>query len=186
MATLEVQARKTRADFELLPIGPPHFEFEEGEVIPMPSPTAEHQDVVDALVYPLRQYVRETQAGRVFREVDVYLPEGRIYIPDLSFLATEHLSLLDPLDRKIHGAPDLVVEVLSLNEARDRIHKFQIYYRNGVTWYWIVNPESLTIEEYQATPTGYQFVSQTEAEEDFCPQLFPNLTLNLATLLGMV
>src|SRR6516165_8483222 len=91
--------RMTLEQYKALPEGPPHFEFEEGELVPMTSPIPEHQDAVDAVKEPLRHFVQQQHLGRVFREVDVYLPDGRVYIPDLSFLATDRLHLLSPEDR---------------------------------------------------------------------------------------
>lgn len=185
MTTVAVKKPMTLAEFERLPVGPPYVEFEEGELIPVPSPTPDHQDVVDALVQVVRQFVRQHDLGRLFREVDVYLPDGRVYVPDLCFLAADRLNLLSPIDRKIHGAPDLAVEVISSDTGRDRVVKFRIYHANGVPWYWIVDPDSLSIEEYHATPEGYVRVSSIAAGETFTPRLFPGLSLDLAALLGL-
>jgi Uma2 family endonuclease len=175
--------RLTLEDYRALPEGPPYYEFEEGELILVASATLEHQDIVGELLHALRQFVRQHRLGRVVMEVDVYLPDGRGYIPDLAFLATDRLRLLSPTDRKIHGSPDLVVEVTSSTPARDRVHKFRVYYDNGVPWYWIVDSNTLAIEEYHATPQGYLRTASVASGEEFRPQLFPGLTLNLATLL---
>jgi Uma2 family endonuclease len=175
--------RLTFEDYRALPEGPPYYEFEEGELILVASPTPEHQDIVGELSHALRQFVRQHRLGRVVMEVDVYLPDGRGYIPDLAFLTTDRLHLLNPSDRKIHGAPDLVVEVTSGTPARDRVHKFRVYYDNGVPWYWIVDSNTLAIEEYHNTPQGYLRTASIASGEEFRPQLFPGLTLNLATLL---
>ncbi len=184
MATTGTQ-RMTLEEYRTLPEGPPFYEFEEGELIMVASPTPEHQDVVGVLWYSLWQHVRQQQLGRVIRELDVYLPDGRGYIPDLAFLSTERQHLLDPTDRKIHGAPDLVVEVTSSVPERDRVHKFRVYFDNGVAWYWIVDSTTLAIEEYHATPQGYLRTASIAAGEEFRPQLFPGLTLNLVALLGV-
>ena len=45
----------TLEEFRALPEGPPYYEFEEGELIPMTSPTPEHQDILAELVHALRQ-----------------------------------------------------------------------------------------------------------------------------------
>jgi len=184
MATTGVQ-RMTLEDFRALPEGPPYYEYEEGELILVASPTPEHQDIVGELSHLLRQFVRQHLLGRVVMEVDVYLPDGRGYIPDLAYLATEHLHLLNPTDRKIHGSPDLVVEVTASTPARDRVHKFRVYYGNGVPWYWIVDSNTLAIEEYHATPQGYLRTASVAPGEDFRPQLFPDLVVNLVALLGV-
>src|SRR5918996_5351682 len=184
MATSGTQ-RMTLEEYRALPEGPPFYEFEEGELIMVASPTPEHQDLLLELAHALRQFVRQQQLGRVFMEVDVYLPDGRGYIPDLAFLSTDHLRLLSATDRKIHGSPDLVVEVTSSVPERDRVHKFRVYYDNGVPWYWIIDSNTLAIEEYQATPQGYLRTASIAPGEDFSPQLFPGLTLNLTALLGV-
>ena len=49
----------------------------------------------------------------------------------------------------VHGAPDLVVEVLSPSTAkRDRVDKKAVYERCGVREYWLVDPKNRTIEQY--------------------------------------
>jgi Uma2 family endonuclease len=183
MATTDVR-RMTLEEFRALPEGPPFYEYEEGELILVASPTPEHQDIVSELSHVLRQFVRQNLLGRVVMEVDVYLPDGRGYIPDLAYLAAEHLHLLHPTDRKIHGAPDLVVKVTSSTPARDRVHKFRVYYDNGVPWYWIIDSNTLAIEEYHATPQGYLRTASVAPGEDFRPQLFAGLVINLVALLG--
>jgi Uma2 family endonuclease len=177
--------RMTLEEFRAMPEGPPYYEYEEGELILVASPTPEHQDVVGVLWHVVWQFVRQHQLGRVVREVDVYLPDGRGYIPDLSYLSNERLHLLSPIDRQLHGSPDLVVEVTSTAPARDRVHKFRVYYGNGVPWYWIIDANTLAIEEYQATPQGYLRTASVAAGEEFRPQLFPGLVINLQVLLGV-
>jgi Uma2 family endonuclease len=184
MRTTDVQ-RMTLEEFRALPEGPPYYEYEQGELILVASPTPEHQDIVSELSHVLRQFVRQHQLGRVVMEVDVYLPDGRGYIPDLAYLAAEHLHLLNPTDHKIHGSPDLVVEVTSSTPARDRVHKFRVYYDNGVPWYWIIDSNTLAIEEYHATTQGYLRTASVAAGEEFRPQLFLGLAINLVGLLGV-
>jgi Uma2 family endonuclease len=54
-----------------------------------------------------------------------------------------------------------------------------------VAWYWIIDGETLAIEEYRATPEGYVRVASVIAGEEFRPALFPGLTINLTALLGI-
>lgn len=183
MSILETQ-RLTLEAYKALPEGPPYYEFEEGLLIPRSSPTIDHQDIIDELTVILRPHIREKRLGRLFTNVDVYLPDGRVYIPDIGFLSTARQNFVNPVDRKIHGAPDLVIEVTSSDESRDRIHKFRIYHSNGVEWYWLITQETLAIEEYRWTPEGYLLVSGTVAGEVFRPQLFFGLTIDLQTLLS--
>jgi Uma2 family endonuclease len=184
MAMTEMQ-RITLEEFRTLPEGPPYYEYEEGEMILVASPTPEHQDVVGVLWDVLWQFVRQHQLGRVVMELDIYLPDGRAYIPDLAYLSTERLQLLSPSDRTIHGPPDLIVGATSSTPARDRVHKFRVYYDNGVPWYWIVDSTTLAIEEYHATPQGDLRTASIAPGEELRPRLFPELMINLTALLGV-
>ena len=57
----------------------------------------------------------------------------------------------------IHGAPDLVVEVLSPSTARnDKTHKKDVYASCGVREYWLVSPGDKTVEVYRTD--GIEFV----------------------------
>jgi Uma2 family endonuclease len=185
MATLEIAHQGlTLEEFQRLPQGPPFYEFEQGEVILMSSPTLEHQDILGLLFAFLHAFLRKTRLGRIAMELDVYLPDGRIYIPDLSFVAQQHIHLLSPIDQKIHGVPTMVAEIVSNDAARDRIHKFQVYYENGVAWYWLVT-QSLEIEEYHWTPQGYVRTASLAQGEVFRPQVFPGLEIDLQEMLGV-
>jgi purine nucleosidase len=62
----------------------------------------------------------------VVMAVDVALPTGRGYIPDLTFIRRDREGELIGEDGKIHGAPDLVVEVISPStKVRDRYKKME-------------------------------------------------------------
>lgn len=184
MATVEVVRQPmTLEEFQRLPEGPPYYEFEEGEPILMSSPTLEHQNIMGLLFAFLYAFLRKNRLGRIVMDLDVYLPDGRVYIPDLAFVAREQAHILSPVDQKIHGAPTMVVEIVSSDEARDRIHKFQVYFENNVTWYWLLT-QSLEIEEYHRTPEGYVRTASIAAGKVFRPQLFPGVEINLKELLG--
>lgn len=176
--------RLTLADYHALPEGPPYYEFEEGVLIPMNRPHAQHQAILLKFGSALDNHVTQNNLGHVWPEVEVDLTSGRGYVPDVTFLATEHFNRLSP-QGFIAGAPDLVVEILSPNTARrDRTTKFRAYQEAGVVWLWLVDADDLLIEEYRLTPDGYLRAQTIAPGELFRPGLFPDLTLNLAELLG--
>lgn len=180
-ATAIPQTRKyTLEEYCALPEGPPYFEYENGDLIEMHSPTIQHQDITALLYVLVRARAHENRIGRGFTNVDVFLPDGRVFIPDFGIAASDQVS---PVDGKIHGAPLLVAEITSSNEARDRAHKFRVYYDNGIEWYWLIS-QSLIVEEYRHTPEGYLRVSSIAPGEVFRPQLLPGLEINLTELLG--
>lgn len=186
-----VQKRMTLEEFVARGEGPPYYEFEEGVLIPrnggsdpMVSPKSRHQKMLLRLAAPIDYYVDENNLGDVFIEVDVYMPDGKLYIPDITFIAGNGNAHLDPADDKVHGSPELVVAILSEDTRRDRVYKRRAYQRNGVRWYWIIDAVALTLEELQFLPDGSVLTNVTDTGEDFLPALFQGLTLNLAALMG--
>ena len=65
--------------------------------------------------------------------------------PDISVVCDS-----DKLDKiGCKGAPDFIVEILSPSSLRhDRVTKFNLYQEAGVREYWIVDPESQTVQVF--------------------------------------
>jgi Uma2 family endonuclease len=196
MATVKSPTRlyMTKDEFLKLPEGPPYYEYDHGVVTPlhegegesdMALPSGRHQKVIGRLWAALDQHITAQQLGEVWMSIDVWLVEERSIGPDIVYLSSDHQSLYSEEDGDIHGVPDLMVEVLSPNSInRDRFRKFNEYQAAGVPWYWIVDPALLIIEEYQITPDGYLRTGGAAAGEVFRPRLFPELEINLRTLMG--
>jgi len=176
---------RTVEEWLRLPEGPPYYELEEGRLVRMPSPTRQHQRIVGRLFAFLDDWTTVRGLGTVVMEVDVALPTGRGYIPDLAFVRREREAELLTPDGKVRGVPDLVVEVVSPGtQGRDRYTKFRAYWEAGVPWYWLVDSETLVIQEFQYTPEGYLCRATVEAGEVFRPQALLGLELDLAALVG--
>ena len=66
-------------------------------------------------------------------------------IPDVMIICNKDIIR----ENGVYGAPDLVVEVLSPGtEKRDRGIKKNLYEKCGVKEYWLVNPETKSVEVY--------------------------------------
>lgn len=175
----------TLVDFDALPEGPPDYEFEGGRLIDMPRPHARHQAILRELSAELTLYLRSHRTGICWPEIDVQLSRRRVYVPDLVFLSQDRLDRYSADRGRVIGAPDLVVEIVSpASASRDRVAKFNAYCEAGVSWYWLIDSQSLAIEEYRLMPEGYLAVARVAAGEVFRPQLFPDLAVNLAELMG--
>lgn len=176
----------TLDEFYALPEGPPDSELDEGELITMPRPHARHQRVIMRLGAVLDNHVARNFLGAVWPEVDVQLSASRVYVPDIVFLGVDHEDRYVASLGRIVWAPDLVVEIVSPSSAgRDRVVKFNAYRQAGVAWYWLVDSESVAVEEYRLTPAGYLAVARVAPGEVFAPQFFPGLELDLAAALGV-
>ena len=178
--------RLTLEEFFAIPEGPPNVELEEGELIMTAQPHGRHQSLLLYLGAALIDHLRRNRVGRIWPEIDVHLPgEARVYVPDLVFLTSEHLDRYSDEDGRIHGVPDLVVEIISPStERRDRTTKLRVYQQVGVAWYWLVDPDELIIQEYKLTPEGYLLAQSVPPGDAFTPGLFPGLTIDLAALMG--
>ena len=122
------------------------YEIDDGDLVPMPSPTISHQDCVLNLATIMRAYAHEHDAGRVFvSPLDVIFEEYNTAQPDVIFVSKARAGIVQ--DRGIFGAPDLVVEVISPSSTRrDRQDKSNKYLRFQVQEYWLVNPAERSVE----------------------------------------
>ena len=111
-----------------------------------PAPSTRHQRILRALQSMIWPMVRDNGLGQVFfAPYDVILSIEDVVQPDLLFVTKEREGIIS--ERGCEGAPDLVVEVLSPStEQRDRELKRKVYAKYGVVEYWLVDPDSRTIE----------------------------------------
>lgn len=141
---IAIKIRKTVTDYLALPVQP-RVELMEGEFFMSPAPDDRHQIATLNVASKLDAHVRRAKSGRVFvSPFDCVLSEGDVAQPDVLFVATENLG---KIRRRLYGAPDLAVEVLSPESAvRDRIVKRDLYARVGVREYWIIDPDGRAVE----------------------------------------
>lgn len=127
-------------------IDPPREELIDGKVVAMsPSPIFNHNHIVFNIAVMFQSYLRGKRCTVIPDGTDLYLSEKDRFIPDMMVVCDR-----DKIQRDgVHGAPDLVVEVLSPSTAKnDRLHKKAVYGTCGVREYWLVDPENRTIEQY--------------------------------------
>lgn len=136
------------------------YEIIDGELLLTPAPGTWHQRVVSELGYRFLQFVREQKRGEVFfAPTDVVLAEDEVVQPDILFIRAERVPEI-VREHAIHGAPDLVVEILSPSSLqRDRHRKYTLYERSGVPEFWIVDPANRAIEVFTLGEAGYELAS---------------------------
>ncbi len=156
------------------------YELIEGELIMVPSPTFEHQDISANLEFALAKFVREHQLGKVLdAPLDVVLDDENVVQPDIIFISKARSQIIRK--EAIHGAPDLVIEILSPSTGeRDRTVKKKLYARAGVTEYWLVDPEHQTIEVLTLKETGFERVALYHRDETLTSPVLPGLHIPLS------
>lgn len=130
-------------------------ELWDGELIMSPTPTPNHQSIVLRLSHLLDDFVRKEKAGKVFLSpLDIVLSQHRVVQPDLFFISNANKHIIQD---RVRGVPDLAVEVISPGTwKRDRVEKKSLYEQVGIAEYWIVDPESHTIEVFALINGSYQ------------------------------
>ena len=122
-------------------------------VLMSPRPATNHNRIIKNIFYAFESYLRGKLCEAFPDGTDVYLTKKDRVIPDVMIVCSKEKIQADG----IHGAPDLIVEVLSPGtRKRDRGYKQELYARCGVQDYWIVDPENKSVEVY--LPNGGQFM----------------------------
>ena len=117
----------------------------DGEVLnPMP-PIPKHQAIVGEILFLLMTIARKLGGKAFTSPIEVYLDEYNVYEPDVLYLSPESNCIIE--EKRLRGAPELVVEVLSPSTAKyDRQEKYLGYEKHGVQEYWIVDSAHDTFE----------------------------------------
>lgn len=182
MQTLVEKPRKTFRDFARLPEGT-LAQLIGGEIIMSPAPRSFHQEIILNIVFAMKNHARKNKCGKVYvSPIDVKLSEEEAYQPDIVYVAKENLGIVKEL--RIEGAPDLVVEVLSISTAYyDLTHKKKVYEDFGVREYIIVDPNELTAELFE-NQSGKGFVSKGLLRQHgtISPSLLPGLEIPLSEI----
>jgi Uma2 family endonuclease len=161
------------------------YELIDGDVHVTTQPHFRHQKIVSELGYALMAWSKQTRAGDVFPAPGVILSERNAVAPDLVWVRQDRLHLFDDDDGKLHGAPDLAVEVLSdgsANEKRDRQDKLRLYDRFGVDEYWIVDRFARQVEVYRRDADQLVLAEVRGVDNDLTSPLLPGFVLPIESL----
>ena len=171
---------KTLADLQALPDETP-AELICGELYVTPSPSEPHQAVSLRLSSLLLAYEKSSGRGRAYAApFDVHLPSGDVVQPDALFVRSANPGLAKD---GVHGAPDLVVEIVSPSHPlHDRVVKRDLYGRNGVPEYWIVDPEERSVEVLKLEGRTYAPAGYGTGQVELRSPTLDDLVIRLADL----
>lgn len=154
-----------REVFESLPEGT-LAQLIQNQLVMSPAPLDAHQVTTGEIYAALLYHVKKNKLGEVrIAPYDVYIDGQNVFQPDVTFVATENTHRIQR--NGLHGVPDLVIEVLSPDTQRyDKGKKKDVYERNGVKEYWMVNPADKSTKgfwllngEYQPLPSKPETIS---------------------------
>ena len=165
-----------------------------------PRPAVNHNFVAGNIYSIFHNYLRGKKCTPFADGTDLYLTEEDRFVPD-------GMIVCDPDKIKpngIHGAPDLVIEVLSPGTAKyDRGRKKDVYEQCGVREYWIVSTGDKSVEQYLLQDGKYELhnvytlypewmLDKMRPEEraavvmDFKCSLYDDLTISLEDIFARV
>jgi len=120
----------------------------ENQLVMSPSPTDNHQKVLNRINFLIFKFLEDNPFGELrIAPYDVHLDDENVFQPDILFIRNDQLSNI----RKdgFHGAPDLIIELLSPSTSHyDLGQKKAGYERHGVQEYWIVDPDTKNVNGY--------------------------------------
>jgi Uma2 family endonuclease len=131
--------------------GPFYYELRHGELVQVTRPKYKHYRIQNRLQELLRV---AAPAGSfigiefAFRAV----PEYDLRVADVAFISAERVACIDPEDN-LHGAPDLVIEILSpSNTAAEIYEKEKLCLEHGCQEFWVVDLDLRQVKV--STPDG--------------------------------
>jgi Uma2 family endonuclease len=169
--------RWTIADLAGLPENGNRYEIIDGHLHMTRAPHVDHQDVAGAIYSELRAWSRQSKMGRAVFSPGIIFSSADAVIPDVVWVSNKKAEAL--LDNAGHftGAPEIVIEVLSLSEKdkdRDRTAKLKLYSNQGVQEYWIFDRELRLVEIYRREQERLVKVTTLYAEDILTSPILTN------------
>jgi Uma2 family endonuclease len=130
----------------------------------------------------VHDYIAKQRLGQLYlAPLDVVLSQEDVLQPDILFISKERSHIIT--EKNIQGAPELVIEILSPATAdRDRSLKRKLYAKFGIKEYWIVDPESKSVEVMSLGEKGFETVRLYKIGESLSSPLLKGLSLNLSEI----
>ena len=152
-------------------------EFIDGRIIVHSPASIRHGDESLFVVWLVRLFVDKHDLGRVWSDnVQVRLRQGLRRVPDMLFVSKEN-TRVKITATEIHGAPDLVVEIVSPDSVdRDWRDKFHEYEKAKVKEYWIIDPGNQRLEIYGLSDKG-KYEAQAKARGIVKSKVLPGFWL---------
>lgn len=153
-----------------------------------PSPTITHQEMMLDIGSQLRVFLRG-KTCRVIPDCDVLLPRTAEADAEIRTVVRPDIAVVCSPEKiegkRILGAPDLIIEIISPSSASyDHVKKKYMYERAGVKEYWLVDPESRVVIVYTIDPASGRYAEGNliEGEAKIPVTILPGLEIDFTTV----
>ena len=150
-------ARKvwTEAELQALPEDGLTHELVDGEIVMSPKNDFFHGDICSELAASLRAFAMSNRLGAVLDcSTGFRMNNSNVRAPDVSFISRARLKAQGfrrSTRRFFPGAPDLAVEVLSLNNTQKEIDgRLKDFFSSGTVLAWIIDPKDKRVEIFRS------------------------------------
>ena len=173
------QGTWTYNEYAALPDDGHRYEIVNGVLVMTPAPSPEHQAISVRIAYYLFPHIDLMGIGKLFTApIDVELGPKNVFQPDLVVVLNAHLDRV--AEKKIIGAPDLVVEVASPSTAAyDRLTKYERYAHAGIIEYWLVKPITRTVEVLVLENGEYHLLGAFRGQQTLSSHIVLNLPVHV-------
>ncbi len=153
-----------------------------GELFVTPSPSLRHQLAAGEIFSRLHNHAKQHGGVALMAPFDVKFSDIDVLQPDVLYVRSENLGRIE--EPYIAAAPDLVVEVSSPSTRQlEHLRKRDLYERNGVPEYWLVDLEIERIEIYRLEGDRYGPPSFLGPDDTLTTSLIPGLEVPLEDVL---
>ena len=169
----------TYDDYAALPDDGQRYEVVNGVLVVAPAPDGPHQDAVLRIAHYLLVHVEFAGLGKVrVAPFDVELSSIDTFQPDVFVVLNVHLGKMHK--KKMIGAPDLAVEVISPSSGvMDRLVKYAVYASAGVPEYWLVRAEEKSIEVFILEQGEYRSLGVFSGQQRLPSRVIPGLPVEV-------
>ena len=150
------------------------YELIGGEIIVSTAPRYIQQLLSMRITSQFLDYLKKKPIGEILATPGLILSEFDGVIPDLIFITHERRDeILNEDDGKFHGAPELVIEILSpgrVNARRDLQIKRELYEIYNVPEYWAIKPQEKEIEVFRLGGKSRVYAENEAVETSLLPK----------------
>jgi len=126
-----------------------------------PAPMIKHQKISNKIAYLLEDIFKECKRCQALLPIDWKISDTTIVQPDNSVICHQPLK-----DAYITQAPKIIFEILSKSTAKkDLTTKYDLYEKEGVEYYIIVDPKEEIAKVYRFQNGHYVKVCDTHDEK---------------------
>jgi len=133
----------------------------QNQIVMSPAPSTTHQKICLKIAKQLDDFADQHKLGEVFiAPCDVFLNSENAYQPDICYVAAINLNIVK--EKGIYGAPDIIIEVLSVSSSQyDKTNKKVEYEKAGVKEYFIVDPFEKSVSHLLLVNDEFHEVGKT-------------------------